>query len=33
MLALNDAPLAARLVEYRKQQAVKIAETVLPELA
>ncbi len=33
MLALNDAPLAARLIEYRKQQAVKIAETVLPELA
>lgn len=33
MLALNDAPLAARLLEYRKQQAVKIAETVLPELA
>jgi 5-(carboxyamino)imidazole ribonucleotide mutase len=33
MLALNDASLAARLVEYRKQQAVKIAETVLPELA
>jgi len=33
MLALNDAPLAARLIEYRKQQAVKIAETVSPELA
>lgn len=33
ILALNDAPLAARLVEYRKQQAVKIAQTVLPELA
>ncbi|MFA6061633.1 MAG: 5-(carboxyamino)imidazole ribonucleotide mutase [Gallionella sp.] len=33
MLALNDAPLAARLVEYRKQQAVKVAQTVLPELA
>ena len=32
MLALNDAPLAERLSEYRKQQAVKIAETVLPEL-
>jgi len=32
MLALNDAPLAERLSEYRKQQAVKIAETVLPAL-
>jgi len=32
MLALNDAPLAQRLNEYRKQQAVKVAETVLPVL-
>ena len=32
MLALNDAQLAQRLTEYRKQQAVKIAETVLPAL-
>ena len=32
MLALNDAPLAQRLAEYRKQQAVKVAETVLPVL-
>ena len=32
MLALNDASLAERLSKYRKQQAVKIAETVLPEL-
>ena len=33
MLAANDAKLAQRLTEYRKQQAVKIAETVLPELS
>lgn len=32
MLALNDAQLALRLTEYRKKQAVAIAETVLPEL-
>jgi 5-(carboxyamino)imidazole ribonucleotide mutase len=32
MLALNDPQLAQRLVEYRKQQAIKIAETELPEL-
>ncbi len=32
MLALNDALLAQRLSDYRKQQAVKIAETTLPEL-
>jgi 5-(carboxyamino)imidazole ribonucleotide mutase len=32
MLALNDAQLAQRLTEYRKDQAVKIAGTVLPEL-
>jgi len=32
MLALNDAPLAQRLAEYRKQQATKVAETVLPLL-
>lgn len=32
MLALNDAALAQRLVEYRKEQAVKIAQTTLPEL-
>jgi len=32
MLALNDAPLAQRLAEYRKQQAAKVAETVLPLL-
>jgi len=32
MLALNDAQLAQRLSDYRKQQAVKIAETVLPAL-
>ena len=33
MLALNDRKLADRLSKYRKQQAVKIAETVLPELS
>ena len=33
MLALNDRKLADRLSQYRKQQAVKIAETVLPELS
>jgi 5-(carboxyamino)imidazole ribonucleotide mutase len=32
MLALNDAPLAQRLADYRKDQAIKIAATVLPEL-
>lgn len=32
MLALNDAPLAQRLTEYRKKQAVAIAQTILPEL-
>jgi 5-(carboxyamino)imidazole ribonucleotide mutase len=32
MLALNDTQLAGRLTEYRNKQAVKIAETVLPEL-
>jgi len=32
MLALNDAGLAQRLTEYRKQQAVKIAQTTLPVL-
>lgn len=32
MLALNDAQLAQRLTDYRKQQAVNIAETVLPTL-
>ncbi|MDO8206923.1 MAG: 5-(carboxyamino)imidazole ribonucleotide mutase [Gallionella sp.] len=32
MLALNDAQLALRLTEYRKKQAVAIAQTVLPEL-
>lgn len=32
MLALNDAQLAQRLTDYRKQQAVKIAETTLPTL-
>ncbi|MDO9011910.1 MAG: 5-(carboxyamino)imidazole ribonucleotide mutase [Gallionella sp.] len=32
MLALNDVPLAQRLTEYRKQQAIKVAETVLPIL-
>ena len=32
MLALNDAQLAQRLTDYRKQQAVKIAETTLPVL-
>ena len=32
MLAVNDSKLAEQLAEYRKQQAVKIAETVLPEL-
>lgn len=32
MLALNDAPLAQRLTEYRKKQAIAIAQTVLPEL-
>ena len=32
MLALNDAQLAQRLSDYRKQQAVKIAETTLPVL-
>ncbi|MDD2721164.1 MAG: 5-(carboxyamino)imidazole ribonucleotide mutase [Gallionella sp.] len=33
MLALNDTNLAEQLTEYRKQQAVKIAETTLPALA
>lgn len=32
MLALNDAHLAQRLADYRKQQAQMIAGTVLPEL-
>lgn len=32
MLALNDAALAQRLIDYRKKQAVMIAETVLPTL-
>ncbi|MCX7193602.1 MAG: 5-(carboxyamino)imidazole ribonucleotide mutase [Proteobacteria bacterium] len=32
MLALHDTQLAQRLTEYRKKQAVSIAETVLPEL-
>ncbi len=32
MLALGDAQLAERLVDYRKQQAIKIAETTLPDL-
>lgn len=32
MLALNDAQLALRLTEYRKKQAVAIAQTILPEL-
>ncbi|MDD4929113.1 MAG: 5-(carboxyamino)imidazole ribonucleotide mutase [Gallionella sp.] len=32
MLALNDPQLAQRLTDYRKKQAVAIAETVLPEL-
>ena len=33
MLAMNDAALAQRLTEYRKKQAVMIAETVLPVLS
>ncbi len=32
MLALSDAKLALSLTEYRKKQAVAIAQTVLPEL-
>jgi len=32
MLALNNAQLADQLTEYRKKQAIMIAETVLPEL-
>lgn len=32
MLALNDTQLALRLTDYRKKQAIAIAETVLPEL-
>ncbi len=32
MLALNNAQLAHQLTEYRKKQAIMIAETVLPEL-
>lgn len=32
MLALNDAQLAQRLGDYRKQQAVAIAATTLPAL-
>jgi 5-(carboxyamino)imidazole ribonucleotide mutase len=32
MLATNDAPLALRLSEYRKKQAIMIAGTVLPTL-
>lgn len=32
MLAINDEQLSARLLAYRKDQAVKVAETVLPEL-
>ena len=33
MLALNDAQLALRLSEYRKQQADKVAATTLPALS
>jgi 5-(carboxyamino)imidazole ribonucleotide mutase len=33
MLATNDAPLALRLNEYRKKQAIMVAETVLPTLS
>jgi 5-(carboxyamino)imidazole ribonucleotide mutase len=33
MLALNDAQLAQRLIDYRKQQAVQIAATTLPPLS
>ena len=33
MLALNDAQLAQRLTEYRKQQAEKVAVTTLPALS
>ncbi|TAN71978.1 MAG: 5-(carboxyamino)imidazole ribonucleotide mutase [Gallionella sp.] len=33
MLALNDAQLAQRLVDYRKQQAAQIAATTLPALS
>ena len=32
MLALNDAPLAQKLADYRKQQAERIATTSLPSL-
>jgi 5-(carboxyamino)imidazole ribonucleotide mutase len=32
MLALNNAVLAHQLSDYRKKQAIMIAETVLPEL-
>ena len=32
MLALNDAVLAQKLAEYRKQQAEIIAATTLPAL-
>jgi phosphoribosylcarboxyaminoimidazole (NCAIR) mutase len=32
MLALNDAPLAQKLVDYRKKQAEQIAATTLPAL-
>jgi len=32
MLALNDAALAQKLTDYRKQQAEQIAATTLPTL-